>query len=79
MASKAIDRKFLEGLVFKGATVETVTDEDSGREVARSKPFSRPLEQNDVLDWVDNGDTVTLVTADGKKYTVAKKAEKAKE
>lgn len=77
--AKAIDKKCLDGLIFRGATTETVKDEETGRETGRSVPFSRPLEQDDVLDWVDNGATITLVTADGKKHTVSKKAEKAKE
>lgn len=76
MATKAIDKKFLDGLTFRGATTETVKDEESGREVARSVPFSRPLESDDILDWTDNGSAIILVTADGKKYTVAKKAGK---
>lgn len=73
--AKPIDKKFLEGLTFRGATQEEV--EEDGKTVLRSRPFSRDLTQDDVLDWVDNGDHVVMATADGRKYKVPKGGKKA--
>ena len=75
--AKPIDKKYLAGLTFSGANVED--SEEDGKTVKRSVPFRRDLEQGDVLDWLDNGDSIIIVTADGRKHTVSKKAEKAKE
>lgn len=78
MANKQkIDKKYLAGLQFRDATREEAETED-GRKVVNT-PITRDLTVDDVLDWTDNGPSVTLVTADGRKYTVEKKAEKGKE
>lgn len=74
--AKPIDKKYLEGLVYRDAERKEV-EEDGGKKV-RYNPTERPLEPGDVLNWVDNGPSVTFVTADGKKYTVDKN-QKAKE
>lgn len=67
--TEQIDKKYLAGLKFcssKPAKEGYV-------------PTERNLNPSDVLDWKDNGDTVTIVTADGKKYAVNKNAKPAKE
>lgn len=72
---KPIDKKYLAGLVYRGAKTKVV--EKDGRKVQTSEPFSRPIEPEDVLSWADAGEAVVLVTADGQKVTVPKKADKA--
>lgn len=72
MATKPIDAKYLKGLVYQSS--EPRKTEDGTRHV----PTSRDLEPADVLNWKDNGATVTIVTADGRKHVVDKKgADKA--
>jgi hypothetical protein len=68
--AKAIDKKYLVGLKYRGAEQKVI--EKDGRKVTVSEPFERPLEPADVLDWADKGAEVVLVTADGQKVTVAK-------
>ena len=68
--SEAIEKKYLTGLKFKGSTPKKT------EEGIKHFPFERPLKVEDVLDWSDNGASVTLVTADGAKYTVDKTAAK---
>jgi len=67
-----IDPKFLKGLKFHGAEPKVV--EKDGRKVNQNIPFERPLKEADVLDFKDAGDTVIIVTKDGRKYTVDKNA-----
>lgn len=70
--AKLIEAKYLKGLVFQSSEPRK-TDEGT-----RHVPTTRDLEPTDVLDWKDNGATVTIVTADGRKYVVDKKgADKA--
>ena len=64
--AEQIDKKYLAGLKFKSSK----KDKESGAFV----PTERALQPADVLDWKDKGDTVVIVTADGKKHTVNKKA-----
>lgn len=68
--AKPIDAKYLKGLVYRSSNPE------KSEEGVRHVPTKRDLEPADVLDWKDNGDTVTIVTADGQKHVVSKKAEK---
>ena len=68
--AKELDAKLLAGLTFKGTKAEEVKTE-AGKKT-KHVPFTRPLEAADVLDWKDNGATVTIVTTDGKKHVVKK-------
>jgi hypothetical protein len=77
MADKKIDAKHLAGLTFRGADQKEV--EEEGRKKLVSTPFTRDLTPADVLDWVDKGDAVSFVTADGQKHLVSKKPAKAEE
>lgn len=61
-----IAAEWLEGLVFRSARTKKT---DSG---TVNHPTERPLTPGDVLNWNDNGDTVSFVTADGQKYTIDK-------
>lgn len=70
--AEAIDKKLLEGLVYKSSKPKK-TEEGTVH-----VPTERPLQPGDVLDWKDNGNTVTIVAGDGQKHVV-KKAAKAKE
>lgn len=66
--SEAIDKKLLEGLVFRSSK------QKKGESGTTNIPTERALTPADVLDWKDNGATVIIVTGDGKKHTVTKKA-----
>lgn len=66
--AELIEKKYLAGLKFKSAKA-TKTAEGT-----KNIPTERALQPGDVLDWKDNGATVTMVTADGQKYTVEKAA-----
>ena len=68
--AEAIDKKYLEGLVFKSSKPKKT------EEGTINVPTERPLAPGDVLDWKDIGTGVIIVTGDGQKYTVAKKAAK---
>lgn len=70
-AEPVFDKKWLEGLKFKTSEVREV--EEEGRKVKKFVPSVRALKEADVLSWKDCGGTVVMVTADGQKYTVAKK------
>lgn len=69
MAEQAIDGKFLKGLTFRSS--KPVKDGDGN---IKHQPTERALKPSDVLDWTEKGDTVVIVTADGQKHTVDKKA-----
>lgn len=58
-----IDKKYLAGLKYR----------DSVPHVEYT-PRERDLTPDDVLDWLDKGDCVVVVTADGQKYTVPKQS-----
>lgn len=68
MAEQMIDGKFLKGLTFRSSKPV------KGEEGTKHQPIERALKPADVLDWLDKGDTVVIVTADGRKYQVDKKA-----
>lgn len=70
MATKQIDEKYLKGLKFSGSEEKKVKVDRV--EKKRYFPFERDLKPSDVLDWVDKGDTVVIVTADGQKHKVRK-------
>jgi hypothetical protein len=72
--STGLNPQWLKGFMFRGATPKA-TEED-GRKKVTYVPFERPLETGDVLDWKDKGTTVVIVTKDGRKYSVSKKAGK---
>lgn len=69
MAEK-IDWKLLKGLKYKTSEGKRVNED--GRNVMKYAPVERPMRPEDVLSWKDNGQTVTMVTADGQKLTVEK-------
>ena len=71
--AETIDKKYLEGLVFKSSKQKKT---DSGNVHV---PTERALTPADVLDWKDSGKDLVIVTADGQKYRVAKEIKKAKE
>ena len=71
--AEAIDKKYLEGLVFKSSKAK------KGDNGTVHTPTERPLTPADVLDWRDNGKELVIVAADGQKYRVAKDAKKVKE
>lgn len=66
--AKAIDKKYLAGLKFRSSEAK------KSAEGVKHIPTERDLTPEDVLDWKDNGPSVTIVTADGQKYTVEKAA-----
>jgi len=69
--AEQIDKKLLTGLKFRSSK--------KASEGGGFVPTERNLAPADVLNWKDNGDTVTIVTKDGKKHVVNKKAaEKSK-
>ncbi|MBC8018604.1 MAG: hypothetical protein H7X83_08815 [Verrucomicrobia bacterium] len=71
--ARAIDAKYLEGLLFKSSKQKKTEDG------LVNIPTERQLTPADVLDWKDNGPSLTIVTADGQKHVVSKKVEKVKE
>lgn len=71
--AEAIDKKYLAGLKYKSSTAKKT------EEGVRFIPTERALTPADVLDWKDNGPTVTIVTADGRKHTVDKNAKPARD
>lgn len=71
-----IDKKHLEGLVYRDAVRKEV--EENGETKVVYVPTERPLEPTDVLAMREEGGNIIFSTADGKKYTVAKSG-KAKE
>jgi urease accessory protein UreE len=70
--AKPIDKKYLAGLTFRSSKAKKVTGEDGTK--VQHVPVERELTAEDVLDWKDTGAAVVIVTADGQKYTVEKKA-----
>ncbi|MDD2319167.1 MAG: hypothetical protein PHO83_03855 [Geobacteraceae bacterium] len=69
MANERIDAKYLKGLKFTTSVKKQVPGE-----AVKHAPAERRLGPADVLDWQDLGDTVIIVSADGRKHTVDKKA-----
>jgi hypothetical protein len=76
MADKSIDAKYLDGLTFRDVKQQKVKTEDG--DMMKMFPFDRPLTPDDVLDWVDKGDTVSIVTGDGQRHIIDKKSGKEK-
>lgn len=68
--AEQIDKKHLEGLVYRSAK-QKKTEEGTV-----NVPTERALAVGDVLNWKDNGASVTIVAGDGQKHVVTKKAEK---
>lgn len=64
------DHAWLDGLVYKGSEEVKPEDGQNGRKVKRFQPFERKAEMGDVLSWKVDGDSVTIVLADGSKYQV---------
>jgi len=67
--AEQIDGKWLKGLLFR-----TSERKQPKGEAARHVPVERKLRPSDVLDWRDTGETLVIVTADGRKHIVDKKA-----
>ncbi|WP_305042380.1 hypothetical protein [Geoalkalibacter sp.] len=67
---EGFDKKWLAGLKFNSSKAKTV--ERDGRQIVTYEPTERPLREQDVLAWSDQGDEVELVTGDGRKLRVAK-------
>lgn len=65
-----IDAKYLKGAKYKTSEGRKVNED--GRETTKYAVVERPMRQDDVLDWKDNGGNIVMVTADGQKLTVAK-------
>lgn len=65
-----IEKRYLEGLVFRDAVRKEVEEDGETRVVY--VPTERPLEPADVLAVREDGSNIIFSTADGKKYTVAK-------
>lgn len=68
--AKAIDEKYLKGLKFSSSEGKKVKGENGDK--IKHTPVERDLKPADVLDWKDNGESVTIVTADGRKHVVGK-------
>lgn len=64
--SDPIPPEYLTGLVFRSSKQKKT---ETGK---ANIPTERPLVPEDVLSWKDNGETVTIITADGQKHTVDK-------
>ena len=62
-----LDKRYLKGLKFNGKQIV-----EKGKK--KTQPFSRALLESDVLSYVDKGDVVIIVAADGKKHRVNKTA-----
>lgn len=61
-----IAAKHLTGLMFRSSKSKKT---EAGK---TNIPIERALTPDDVLSWKDNGDTVSIVAADGQKHTVDK-------
>lgn len=68
---EAFDPKWLKSLTFATTRKEKVKGDD-GEVREKRVPFTRPLEEDDLLDWKVYGQEVVLVTADGRKHRVKK-------
>lgn len=66
--AELIDKKYLAGLKFRSS--KPVKSAEGTKHI----PTERALQPTDVLDWKDNGPSVTIVTADGQKVTIEKAA-----
>ena len=59
-----IPAEYLSGLVFRSSKQKKT---EAG---TANMPTERALTPDDVMSWKHNGETVTVITADGQKYTV---------
>lgn len=66
--AEAIEKKYLAGLKITGS--KPVKTEEG----IRHQLTERPLQPGDVLAWFDRGSEIVLVSADGRKHVVIKKA-----
>jgi len=64
------NRDWLKGRKFHDAVPKKVKKD--GREVRVYEPRERALKEEDVLAWKVRGNEVSIVTADGQKFTVNK-------
>ncbi len=71
---KGLNPEWLKGLVFR--TSERKEMEKEGRKVPQYIPVERPLTEKEVMAWKEGDTSVTIVTADGRKYTVKKEKSK---
>lgn len=69
-----IDEKLLQGLRFRYSEEKIVTE--NGRKIKKYIPQERDLTVDDILSMKDYGDSLMIVTADGKKYSIQKKNKK---
>lgn len=76
MATKQIDEKWLKGLKYRTAKREKVEAEGAEKKY-RNVPVIEPLTPDKVLAWNDRGTEIVIVSADGKKHIVSKKAAQA--
>jgi len=74
---KAIEAKYLMGLTITVLAEKKIKGAD-GEEIRRV-PVERELTPEDVLDWKDKGDAVTIVAADGTKHIVSKRGGEEKD
>lgn len=65
-----IDKKYLEGLVYRDSKRKTV--EENGEKKTVFIPTERPLTQDDVRAFRETETEMIFVTADGQKYTLPK-------
>lgn len=77
MAEGQIDKKYLAGLKFRTSEAKEIKGDD-GRPGKQHIPKECALRPEHVLDWKDTGDSIVLVTADGKKHKVSKNAKDQK-
>lgn len=67
-----IDPKLLDGLKFRYSEENVIVE--NGRKVRKYLSKERPLTPEDVLSMKDYGDSIVIVTADGQKIALKKKA-----
>ena len=76
-----VEQKHLAGLTYRTSEKKKIKGDD-GDVAVKYVAFERQLKVSDILSQRDTGDSLTIVTKDGKKYTVPKtpvKGEGAKE
>lgn len=70
---RKIEKKYLAGLKFHYSEANEV-ETGEGLTERQYTSMMRDLTPDDVMDWADRGSFIILVTADGQKYCVQKKA-----
>ncbi len=66
-----VEQKHLAGLTYRTSEKKKIKGDD-GDVAAKYVASERQLKVADILSQKDNGDSLTIVTKDGKKYTVPK-------